>query len=138
MVSGRRRASTPRGSPAARWAPNPAGAGSLVQIQPPQPTLMSRVSGKSYYVYVLWSPRAERFYIGISENPQRRLEQHNCAGRGWTARHAPWQLVHSELYDYYSLAKRRELQLKAQKRGDGFWTATGLDPARFSGSSLGS
>jgi hypothetical protein len=45
-----------------------------VRIGPPQPTFMSRVSAKVYYVYVLWSPRAERFYIGISENPQRRLE----------------------------------------------------------------
>jgi predicted GIY-YIG superfamily endonuclease len=39
---------------------------------------MSRVSAKVYYVYVLWSPRAERFYIGISENPQRRLETVVC------------------------------------------------------------
>jgi hypothetical protein len=26
---------------------------------------MSRVSGKPYYVYVLWSPCARRFYIGL-------------------------------------------------------------------------
>jgi putative endonuclease len=99
---------------------------------------MSRVSGKAYYVYVLWSPRAGRFYVGLSENPQGRLTQHNQSGRGWTARHAPWQLVYSEGYENYSLAKRRELQLKAQKHGNGFWTATGLDPGRFSPSSLGS
>ena len=37
-VSGRPPVLTPRNSPPARWAPNPAGAGSLVQIQPPQPT----------------------------------------------------------------------------------------------------
>jgi hypothetical protein len=54
---------------------------------------MSRVSGKPYNVYVLWSPRARRFYIGLSENPQRRLAQHNQSGGGWTNRHAPWQLV---------------------------------------------
>ena len=99
---------------------------------------MSRVSGKAYYVYVLWSPRAQCFYIGLSENPQRRLAQHNQGGRGWTARHAPWQLVYSERCENYALAKRRESQLKAQKHGTGFWTATGLDPSQFSPSSLGS
>jgi hypothetical protein len=30
---------------------------------------MSRVSGKTYYVYILWSPSERRFYIGISEIP---------------------------------------------------------------------
>jgi predicted GIY-YIG superfamily endonuclease len=99
---------------------------------------MSRVSGKAYYVYVLWSPRARRFYIGLSENPHRRLAQHNEGGRGWTARHAPWQLVYSQCCENYSLARRHEAQLKAQKHGDGFWTLTGLDPSRFSPNSLGS
>ena len=99
---------------------------------------MSRVSGKAYHVYILWSSRARCFYIGISENPQRRLAQHNNATRGWTARHAPWQLVYSERCENFSLAKGRESQLKAQKRGGGFWTLTGLDPARFSPGSLGS
>ena len=99
---------------------------------------MSRVSGKTYYVYILWSPRARRFYIGISEDPQKRLAQHTQAQRGWTARHAPWQLVYSERCADYSAARRRERQLKAQKRGDGFWTATGLDPSQFTPSSSGS
>ena len=99
---------------------------------------MSRVSAKAYHVYVLWSPSARRFYIGLSENPQGRLAQHNHSGRGWTARHAPWQLVYSECCKNYSEAKRRELQFKAQKHGAGFWALTGLDPAHFSPSSLGS
>ncbi len=99
---------------------------------------MSRVSGKTYFVYVLWSARARRFYIGISEDPQRRLEQHNQSGRGWSARYAPWRLVYSEQHSDYTAAKRRELKLKAQKHGDGFWTLTGLEAARFSPGSVGS
>ena len=77
---------------------------------------MSRLSRKPYYVYVLWSPRVQRFYIGLSENPQRRLAQHNQSGRGWTYRHAPWQLVYTECCHNYSLARQRELQLKAQQQ----------------------
>jgi putative endonuclease len=99
---------------------------------------MSRVSGKAYYVYVLWSPLAERFYIGISEDPQARLEQHNQSGRGWTSRYAPWRLVFSEGHGDYRGARKRELQLKAQKGGEGFWRETGLDATRFGRGPLGS
>jgi predicted GIY-YIG superfamily endonuclease len=42
---------------------------------------MSRVSGKPYFVYILWSPAGRRFYIGISENLVYRLQQHNEARR---------------------------------------------------------
>ena len=90
---------------------------------------MSRVSGKPYFVYVLWSVTGSRFYIGVSEDPRKRLEQHNHSGRGWTARHAPWKLVYTEPQASYSPARKRELQLKAHKGGAGFFAETGLDRA---------
>ena len=93
---------------------------------------MSRVSGKPYFVYVLWSETGKRFYIGISESPAERLAQHNSGDhRGWTSRHRPWALVLSEPYDDYARARERELDLKAQKGGTGFFKKTGLDPMRF-------
>ncbi len=95
---------------------------------------MSRVSGKSYFVYVLWSPGAKRFYIGISESPERRLEQHNHGVSRWTSRYRPWILVHQERFENYRLARLRELELKRQKGGRGFFEMTGLSPERFSGS----
>ena len=70
---------------------------------------MSRVSGKPYSVYVLWSQRAGRFYIGISEDPQKRLGQHNHSGRGWTARYAPWSLVYQEICQDYTAARAGSL-----------------------------
>ncbi len=92
---------------------------------------MSRVSGKPYFVYVLWSASGSRFYIGVSENPRRRLQQHNLSGRGWSARYCPWELVHMEKYDNYRAARKRERKLKAQKSGGGFFLLTGLDASRF-------
>ena len=93
---------------------------------------MSRVSDKAYFLYVIWSPSAHRFYIGISDNPAQRLEQHNSGRlRGWTSRYRPWRLVHSEQYPNYRFARIRELELKAQKGGSGFFAKTGLDPANF-------
>ena len=92
---------------------------------------MSRVSGKAYFVYVLWSASARKFYIGISEDPTVRLLQHNSGVSKWTARHAPWEIVHVEQHENYSSARKRELLLKRQKGGTGFYTLTGLDPVRF-------
>ncbi|MGK2855799.1 MAG: GIY-YIG nuclease family protein [Thermoanaerobaculia bacterium] len=93
---------------------------------------MSRVSDKPYFVYVLWSESGGRFYVGISEDPASRLEQHNSEdGRGWTRRYRPWKLVTVEDYLDYSLARRRELELKAQKGGSGFFARLGLDPSDF-------
>jgi len=93
---------------------------------------MSRVTGKPYFLYVLWSERARRFYIGISDDPRRRLEQHNRGThRSWTARYRPWVLVHQERYENYHSARRNELLLKRQKGGEKFFLLTGLDARRF-------
>jgi len=93
---------------------------------------MSRVSDKPYFVYILWSDVGCRFYIGISEDPLHRLEQHNSTdGAAWTKRHLPWILVKTEEYTTYAAARRRELELKAQKGGTGFFAKLGLDPARY-------
>ena len=111
----------------------------MVQIHPPQPSFfhllsesgLSRVSSKPYFVYVLWSRAAGRFYVGVSAEPGQRLQQHNESGsRGWTARHRPWILVHTEPYENYRLARKREIELKAQKSGQGFFqgTASPLSP----------
>jgi putative endonuclease len=92
---------------------------------------MSRVSGKPYFLYVLWSPSARRFYIGISEDPEQRLIRRNSGLSFWTARHCPWSLALTERFDDYRSARKREIQLKRQKSGQNFYKLTGLDPQRF-------
>jgi len=107
-----------------------------VQCKPPQPTwgsipewelgpvpVMSRVSGKPYFVYVLWSPSGHRFYTGISEDPQHRTDQHNQGISRWTARYRPWEFAHVERFNTYTDARKRELQLKAQKPVQGVLSA---------------
>ena len=39
---------------------------------------MSRVSGKPYFVYLLWSTSKRKFYIGIREEPAERCME-RCA-----------------------------------------------------------
>jgi len=92
---------------------------------------MSRVSGKPYFLYILWSRSACKFYIGISEDVDSRLIQHNAGLSTWTARYRPWELVRVESHGNYSEARKRELSLKKQRGGVGFYVLTGLDPSRF-------
>jgi putative endonuclease len=93
---------------------------------------MSRVSDKPYFVYVLWSTSGACFYIGISENPPTREEQHNSGTfKSWSKRYRPWTLVFDEQHPDYRSARKREIELKRQKGGKGFFAKTGLDPKRF-------
>lgn len=92
---------------------------------------MSRVSGKPYFVCVLWSASARRFYTGITEDPQHRLLRHNEGDSRGTARYRPWVLVFQEQYPDHRSARVRENRLKAKKGGQGFFTLTGRDPSQF-------
>jgi predicted GIY-YIG superfamily endonuclease len=92
---------------------------------------MSRVSGKPYFVYILWSENGCRFYIGISEDVNHRVAQHNQGLSRWTARYTPWTLVYQEARVDYRSARIRENELNRQKGGDGLFRHTGLDRRRF-------
>ncbi len=46
-----------------------------------------------YFIYFLYSPSFDKYYIGYSEDPQRRLIQHNTSPRmTYTHKHRPWVL----------------------------------------------
>ena len=78
-----------------------------------------------YQVYVIQNP-AGRFYIGLSEDVQERLHDHNEGISRWTKFRGPWQLVWKS--DSITLTEARKLEnlLKAQKGGEGFYQMTGL------------
>ncbi len=86
---------------------------------------------KPYFVYVLYSCSADRFYIGLTENVDQRLMQHNAGRSRWTRRHTPWECVYRTQCDNLTEARRLENRLKRQKRGAGFFALTGLDASRF-------
>ena len=50
----------------------------------------------AYYVYILHSPSSDKYYVGQSQNPARRLEFHNSIEKGFTSRYRPWMLVYSK------------------------------------------
>ncbi|MEX1190702.1 MAG: GIY-YIG nuclease family protein [Brumimicrobium sp.] len=70
----------------------------------------------SHYLYILYSTKINKYYIGYSTNPDRRLGEHNNPqNKNWTKRGQPWDLKVSILYDNESLAKKAEYKLKSLK-----------------------
>jgi putative endonuclease len=79
----------------------------------------------SYQVYVLRNT-AGKCYIGLSENVQDRLQQHNQGVSKWTRHRGPWSLVWESELLTLSDARKLENRLKRQKGGVGFKFLTEL------------
>jgi putative endonuclease len=83
------------------------------------------MTDKEYWVYVLRNPGGT-FYIGLTADLQRRLDQHNEGESKWTAKHRPWELVWQRGPLSLSEARKLENRLKRQRGGRGFLLLTGL------------
>ena len=68
-----------------------------------------------FYVYVLRSTSSGKYYIGQSENPERRLEYHNTIEKGFTSRYRPWELVWKKRYETRVEAIKVERMVKSRK-----------------------
>ncbi|PYI65305.1 MAG: hypothetical protein DMF07_05305 [Verrucomicrobia bacterium] len=78
-----------------------------------------------YRVYVIQN-REGKFYIGLTDDVGRRINQHNMGGSRWTRGKGPWTLVWQSAEMNLSSARKLELLLKRQKGGDGFYRMVGL------------
>ena len=68
------------------------------------------------FVYILKSDKTGKYYIGSSDNPERRLEtQHNIGFVRSTRSGIPWKLVYSEEYEKKEDAQHRETEIKSHK-----------------------
>ncbi|MEE1884976.1 GIY-YIG nuclease family protein [Pedobacter flavus] len=69
-----------------------------------------------YTVYVLYSSKFKKIYIGYTSNLQQRLLSHNLiANKGYTTKFRPWNVIYTEIFDLKNLAIIREKQLKTAK-----------------------
>ena len=66
-----------------------------------------------YYIYVLVSVERKYRYIGITDNIERRVSQHNNGYNRTTKPYAPFLLVLSEQYQNRETAREREKWLKS-------------------------
>jgi putative endonuclease len=65
-------------------------------------------------VYILYSKKFDKIYIGYTSNLERRFLSHNVLGRkGWTIKFRPWEIIYTEEFSNKQDAMKRELQLKS-------------------------
>ena len=45
-----------------------------------------------FYIYILYSRSSDMYYVGYSDDPFRRLKEHNESGHAtYTSKHRPWE-----------------------------------------------
>ena len=72
-------------------------------------------TSRMFYVYIIYSSSLEKYYVGSTDNVERRLGQHN-AGRGnFTSKGCPWILIVS--IELSSRSEAVRLEHKVKKRG---------------------
>ncbi len=70
---------------------------------------------KPIYVYVLYSSDFDRIYIGMTNNLNRRLQEHNSGQNKSTKAYLPWKHIHQELFPDRITARAREKYFKSYR-----------------------
>ncbi|MBI1939385.1 MAG: GIY-YIG nuclease family protein [Ignavibacteriales bacterium] len=68
-----------------------------------------------YFVYVLQSITSKKYYIGQTDNLERRFQQHNSGYSKSTKSGVPWELVYHKEFESRSEAYQFEQKIKRMK-----------------------
>jgi putative endonuclease len=68
-----------------------------------------------YKVYILYSKKLDRYYVGYTNDFERRITEHNRIKGKYTDAGIPWILVYSEEYADKKSAMEREKFIKSRK-----------------------
>ena len=67
------------------------------------------------FVYILYSQKLNKYYVGACTDIERRLYEHNIGHSKFTSTGLPWILIYTEKYPTLPEAKKRELEIKKMK-----------------------
>jgi len=78
---------------------------------------MSALGGECamYYVYILYSVKLEKKYVGVTHDLKERIEQHNSGHNQFTSSGIPWSLMYYEVFRSEIDAVQEEKFLKSGK-----------------------
>jgi putative endonuclease len=68
-----------------------------------------------FTLYILYSESSDRFYVGYTNELERRLSEHNRKKGKFTDAGIPWKLAYYEIFENKKDAMRRERFIKSQK-----------------------
>lgn len=78
------------------------------------PTQSGSVEGM--YLYILQGTRTNKYYIGVTTNLDKRLEEHNTNTSHYTGKqHEIWNIIFSRYYEKNNDARIEEIRLKKAK-----------------------
>ena len=69
----------------------------------------------SYFTYILYSKKLDRYYVGHTNNLDRRLFEHNSYQSSSTKIGVPWEVLYCKEFSTNSEANKFELKIKAMK-----------------------
>jgi len=69
-----------------------------------------------YHIYILYSRKLNRFYVGQTTNLENRLIEHNRSESLYTSQGAPWTLLWSASKDSLRASEALEQKLKNLSR----------------------
>ena len=67
------------------------------------------------FMYILYSEKLDKFYVGSCVDTDRRLYEHNLGRSKFTSTGIPWKLVYREELESVIAARQRELTVKGRK-----------------------
>ena len=67
------------------------------------------------YCYILFSPKLDKYYVGSTDDIERRLREHNRGKEKFTKTGVPWILVYKEEFEELRQARQREHYIKKMK-----------------------
>ena len=68
-----------------------------------------------FFVYILYSPELDQYYVGHSEDLDDRFFRHTNSGSKSTKKANDWKIVYTEIFDTRSEAYSREMSIKKKK-----------------------
>ena len=69
----------------------------------------------TFFVYILYSEKLNRFYIGQTYNLEERLRKHRSSTKHFTGKAKDWVLKYTESYSTRKEAIAREREIKKKK-----------------------
>ncbi len=68
----------------------------------------------NFTVYILYSEKYNKIYIGYTSNLIQRFYSHNQLGKdGYTLKFRPWTMIYTEVFQQKADAMKKEKQLKS-------------------------
>ena len=67
------------------------------------------------YVYILYSPTVDKYYVGHTNDLDKRMSKHLSKHKSFTGYVDDWKIVYSERFDSKKDAYSREREIKRWK-----------------------